>query len=280
MINLLTVVCNQDVSLLPLHIESIEKFVPHPVRHWIILNEEDDFTDTIQSIVKQHQVKNHYVVLHRSVFYDKYRHVFVNKSGWESQQIIKLAAARIIREHYFSIDCKVFFCKEIDLENLNIVGSGLYYPRSEETHWEPLDRYYAKYFGLAPADPMMKNQTIFKILHQPLIDFEKRTPLDQALWPPKSITDDNPDMVFPAEHLLYYNLMRFKGCDFSAYSDSGLLLDPITNFSADYFYELKKKQASGTYVHWNILKSLTNADRKNLNKFLVSIGLQYKFKNR
>jgi hypothetical protein len=280
MINLLTVVCSQDLALLPLHIESVEKFVSHPVRHWIVLNEEDDFTDAINSIVEQHRAKNHYIVLHRNVFYDRYRQVFVNKSGWESQQVIKLAAARIIREHYFSIDCKVFFCKEIDLENLNIIGSGLYLPRSEETHWDLVDRYYAEYFGLALTDPIMKNQTLFKILHQPLIEFEKRTPLDQALFPPKTLTAANPDLVFPAEHLFYYNLLRYKKYDFSAYSDPGHILEPITNFSTSYFYELKKKQTTCAYVHWKILGSLTKEDRKNLNSFLGSIGLRYKFKNR
>lgn len=277
MINLLTVVCLKDLFLLPLHLESCERFIQHPVHHWIVINEENNITDDVRNIIKKYKIKNRYTILHRNIFYAKYRHVFLERGGWESQQLIKLAAASIIKENYYIVDCKIFFCKDTDLENLNIVGSGLYTPRNAESHWEPIDRYYAKYFGLEPADPIMRNQAFFKILHEPLIDFEAHTPFDQALWPNQSFVDDYPNAAYPAEYMFYFNLAR-TSLNINKYTDAGYMLWCIDTFDCNGFNLLRNASPTCAFVHWNQANSLTVNEVDNLNGFLLSIDLSYKFK--
>lgn len=173
---LVTVTCSEDVQLMILQAESIQRFVD-PCEHLIII-EDDKFTIHHWKKILSKFYTNHTLTI------KKYDHVYTKGcNGWQKQQVFKLAAAFECLEKYLVLDSKDFFIRKTNISewdtyqgsnDLIVPHESFPFPQATTSNQ------YAKYFGRPPLDIIQNNITPHvinlkyidkKILNKQLCDF-------------------------------------------------------------------------------------------------------------
>lgn len=162
--DLLTVTCNRDFKYMFLQAKSIENFLPHGSRHWLLINEPQknlfkyDWEKTFSFYYKNHELKIKYCD-------PKYWNLV--QDGWTIQQIWKLVASKFIKNDYLILDSKNFFVKSVNLIDWTHDGSGILISKSINRDvfnlWESTNKLYSKNLNLPLLDTYYAPETPYII---------------------------------------------------------------------------------------------------------------------
>lgn len=113
--DLVTVTCARDKTIMGLHAHSIDRWVQVPCTHWIVIEDHtiprEEWLEHLQPFYHRHTLK---------LITDLSPNTQAThpRSGWLRQQAIKLLVSRYINDDtYLILDSKNFFIKPVDLDN-------------------------------------------------------------------------------------------------------------------------------------------------------------------
>jgi hypothetical protein len=204
--DLLTVTCNRDFQQMVLQAESISRFV-EPCTHWVIINEpESDIAHWnyhLKPFYKNHMLKVRPRVVESA-----------NENGWYTQQLQKIAAAKIIQKDYLVLDSKNFFIRNIDTDTYqNILGSGRQVLSSSfNKNNQRFLSYCSDILNKPIPEKLLAEFTPFVIKYKPIEDILKKHTILELI----------PD---------YKNLGKYKVSEFLIYSMLIQDLDEYKNFN-------------------------------------------------
>jgi hypothetical protein len=121
--DLVTVTCNKERHMMLLQAESIQKFL-EPCVHWIIINEQNENINTWKEALSPYYTKHELRLISQETLFENNKNIKFN--GKVTQQVCKLAIAKLIKADYLILDTKNFFIKPTSINEWDqYIGSTL-----------------------------------------------------------------------------------------------------------------------------------------------------------
>jgi hypothetical protein len=107
--DLVTVTFSNDLALMKLQANSIDRFIAQPCVHWVVIEDDVFSMEKWASELSPYYTRHTLKLLKNDLVLDRI--------GWIRQQVLKLTIAdKIDAEFYLILDSKVFFVRPVDLD--------------------------------------------------------------------------------------------------------------------------------------------------------------------
>lgn len=282
--HVVTVTCNRDYNQMVLQAESISMFLT-PCTHWVIINEETVDIERWKSALSPYYIKHTLNLLTLKDFKP-----INSKSGWVTQQVLKLRISEHINNDYLILDTKNFFIKFTDLSFWeNKIGDGNLYTLDDSSaysYWRPASTLYANKLNVPElTDIFFISAGPFKIK----IKYLKNVDMDflqECL-----LINSEIDPCYVSEYVLYSYLAKNEinhktGKILKSEDVSLIRLSHLKNFTdRQSFAYVVKKVMYAKYndnikifgFHQPYLMSANNQHLNFINSFLKSLGFITQF---
>ena len=294
--DLVTLTCNKERHLLLLQAESIQKFL-EPCIHWIVVNEKNVNIESWEEILNPFYDKHELQILTQEMLFENKENIH----GFNTQQVCKLAIAKLIKDDYLILDSKNLFIKPTSIKEWDdIIGSGIIefideppedyekyqpYRRGNDKAWTNAIAQYKNMLNVEPSYFLMPI-TPFKIEYDIL---EKSNLLDDIFY--KLLFVDNKIVRYGASEFILYSFLanhkiipgKNTIIDHSSIKSSTLshlhfewYVKDIVTFE-HFNTKMSNLNLKVLGIHRNFLKKCGPEHIKVINKYLKKLEFNFQF---
>ena len=279
-----------------LQAESVNKFL-EPCCHWIIINEKMPDVEAWEELLNPFYNKHELKIIPQHLLFENKENVY----GHFTQQICKLAIAKLIKDDYLILDSKNFFIKSSSINDWDsYIGSGMIefvneppddyikyqpYKNGNDKSWSNAIEQYKNMLGLKETPSyFLKPMTPFKIEYQLL----KNSNLLDNIFHNLLFVDEHLIKYGPSEFILYSFLVNDKIIpgENTIINNKNIKTNCISYFSFDSFAKevvnVDKIIAMNSNVnmfglHRIFLEKCGPRQIKIINDYLEFLGFKFKF---